>query len=613
MSDFLVSLGRRYNGKDLLELIKKPYGKCAPEGQFFDFPWGSVAVLRERIANDNNIFRRNDLLLAWIGDLIVGGTLNSDRSIERLTERIITFHGSTHELVSLSKDETFEKLNGAFAILLADNNGLSIVTDPLNFTPVFMGRKKEERIAAFGSHSDLVASISGNSSKLDAVSVAEFLNIGTPSFPHTMYENVEELKPGSLHCLSLSHHENQRTAIRSVAYWSPPKELKKEYDENELAEELRSSFLSAVRDRCKQGKVAILLSGGLDSRLIMASVPTEVDCIGLTFCDYFNRETRTARKVAKCYNRAWYPLFRDKEYIADNIIKTINFTGCEYDWIHAHSVGFHEEINKHKINTLFNGAWVGCFLRAPLAEEFVRVNRLGGILPALYIRKPVEYVDRFTPFLLKEIKENMVERVRERRQNFFERTFQAGRGSVKEWLDENPITQRPEICCWNVERRLFPAKAVAADRRILNIAFKCPVELKLGDRIFVRAAMRLYGDGASIINANDGVRPGRGHLWRLLQRSVRKLQDSSNNILVKLGKKPRIQHSWHDYQRYWRESTKLNELIQEYGKNLERVEGTVFEGRSRELLECKNSHWSSSFRLLQLAIWLNVKKIYKLA
>ena len=70
MSDFLACLGQRCTGHDLLTLIQKPYGGLAPGGQCFDFSWGSVAVLQERLVGGRNIIRSGAGILAWVGDLV---------------------------------------------------------------------------------------------------------------------------------------------------------------------------------------------------------------------------------------------------------------------------------------------------------------------------------------------------------------------------------------------------------------------------------------------------------------------------------------------------------------------------------------------------------------
>ena len=70
MSDFLVALTQQYKGADLLRLIQKPYGEESPNGVFFEYPWGSIAVLEERLAGNKNISTIGDMNFAWVGDLV---------------------------------------------------------------------------------------------------------------------------------------------------------------------------------------------------------------------------------------------------------------------------------------------------------------------------------------------------------------------------------------------------------------------------------------------------------------------------------------------------------------------------------------------------------------
>ena len=608
MSDFLISIGKNYHPEDLLVLLKRPYGEHAPEGQCFDFPWGSVAILQERIADNKNIITKNSTILAWVGNLVPS---LSDKTAEKFLKHIEMISANPENGMNFLKtDEYFSKLNGAYAIIAIYNKGFSVVTDPLNYTQVYIGRKEGHITSAVGTHPDLVASVSGNLSILDIPSLGEYLNSGRATFPNTMYVGVKQLEPGSLHIASIQ--ENNNIKITSSKYWSPPEELQEgQINENDLAEELKYSFLSAVKERSVGRRVAVSLSGGLDSRLIIASVPKDVDCIGLTFCDELNRETKIAHKLAKCYNRPWHPLYRDEEYVADNAVKTIMLTGCESDWVHAHAIGFTEAIESYRIDAFLAGDLVGCYLRAPLAMDIKKIKRMRGILPHRYEKIAYDYVAEITDFVKQYLASDIIEQICARRKGFYENNFDARRSSIAEWLEIYPFSQRPEISAWAAHRRVQPSRPVGMDRRILDFSFKTPVELKLDDRIFVLAARDIYKRGLYIPNANNGIRPGSGHWWRLLQRAVRKFQDRTTSILEKLGKEPKIQHSWHDYPKYWRESKKLDELRQQYGANLEQFDGILFKESGRALLERKDINWQYGFRLLQLAVWLGIIKEYR--
>ncbi len=606
MSDFLIRLNSQYDGRSLLSLVKKPYGKRSPEGRFFSFPWGSVAVLEEHLARNENIITRDSLIFAWVGDLV---TDMKEDFLESFINRLAYLQNDFGKVgVSLETDELFEKLNGAFAIVLANTTSFCIISDPLSFVPVYIGRDENNEIVSLGTHPDLVACITGKPLKSDLVSLAEFLNSGNCTFPNTMYTNVKEMNPGSLHITNIT--ENQKATTRDFIYWSLPEEIHQPYDENELAEELRHALLAAVADRCDAGKAAVLLSGGLDSRAIMAAVPKSVECFGLTFCDRLNRETMIASRVAKCYDRDWVSLVRGSEFLGNSIVDVVKFTGCEFEWVNAHNAGFVDEIARYDVDFLLSGQQFDAYLKTLFAPDMVPIRRMRGILPTRYEKRSFDYADNLADFWKQRIVEPIGTDVYNRRKRYYEENVDENRSSV-EWLNVYPFSQDREGAYWVADRRVLPLRLVAADRRILDFAFKCPVELKLNNRIFLKAALGIYGRGASIPCANDSVRPNSGYWLRAAQVVARKFQNRTSLMLQKLGKKPKVQHSWSDYQTYWEESDKLTELIQEYGKNISEFDAKLFKRPGRGLLKSKQLRFEWGFRLLQLAIWRHIVKDYR--
>ena len=164
---------------------------------------------------------------------------------------------------------------------------------------------------------------------------------------------------------------------------------------------------------------------------------------------------------------------------------------------------------------------------------------------------------------------------------------------------------------WFSDRKILPVQLVGFDRRLLDFSFKCPIELKLDNKIFLKAAMKNYGPGARIKCANDGVRPGSSHISRLRQRAIRKIQDRIIHLFEKLGKTSKFQHSWSDYQKYWSQSNKVKSLINEYGVNLDQFDGCLFNKCGKDLLKSDNIHWRNAFRLLQVAVWKGIIEDYR--
>lgn len=605
MTDFLVSMDAGCSSETLLATLQKPYTNRVPRAHAFAFPWGRLAVMEESRVDGANILFRDGVVLAWVGDLMAP---DAEDLLNVFVGRLGTTRFSTGDLESVVRSQPlFGQLNGAFAIVFGHRQGLAVVTDLRNFVPVYGLRQGNGAFYGFGTHADSVAALATEQGEIDPVSVGEFLSSGRISFPYSAHENVVRLQSASLYDVRPDTAGRGRTRI--ACYWQPPKELV-DCEERDLADQLRSALVESIQDRAVHHRIAVQLSGGLDSRLIMALVPGEVECLGLTFCDRPNRETRTAERIARCYARPWHRIVRDPEYLAGAIEVATRFIGCEGEFMHAHAIGLLDEIETFGARRILDGTKLDTYLKGHFAHDIVRVGRMGGLLPPKYVKRPdcdPEEVDAVARGYLAA---DMVARMAARRDASFAAYADSERSSAAEWMLLSP--QDTRTAGWNAERRVLPKSLIATDRRIVEFGFRCPMALKAGGRIFCEAVQGLYGPGARIPSANDGVRPGSRHLWRLVQRAIRKSQDRWTQIAEHLGRKAPIQHSWHDYPRYWRESRQLARLRHEYGPQLSRFDGVLFRTSGQALLEHEGLFWEHGFRLLQLAVWLGIRNEHRM-
>lgn len=605
MSDFLISLVPKSSARSPLEVLTILYGAGRPHGESFTFPWGHLAVLHEPLVRGRSIAAQGDRVCAWVGDLLLDDREARPEELAGHLDRLSRRHGAN----GLAKDPFFDCLNGAFAIVFADSEGVSLITDPLNAVPVYFALDDAGRVVAAGTHADVVAAFAGPGCSLDLASAGEFLNRGTPMFPHTMHTHVKEFAPGSFHRLTVA--PPSVVDVGSQVYWSPPPEDQKGCSKEQFARELTEALRAAVSRRCHGHRVAVKLSGGLDSRVILAAVPRSVECVTVTFCDELNREAVTARRVAQAYARPWTPLFREHEYIANHFVRAVRLSGCEHEWLHAHGAGLASEILQNDVTCVLDGQWSNAFLRLYFAGDLARIRRLGGLLPPRYEKVAFDYAGQIGCFCARYLAAGVLERMRSRRQEFCEHHHDPGRSSLAEWLDNYPLTQEAPLSTWLIERRLMPLRMIYLDRYVIELGYRCPLRFKWKDSLFTLATLPILGPGRRIPDANDGVRPGSGHVTRLAQRAVRKMQDGAADVLAALGRSRAVHHSWHDYQRYWQQSRGLAALVGQYGSNLDPLEGVLFNARPRDLLRCEELPWSCGFRMLQLAVWLATSRDYR--
>src|SRR5579885_112022 len=607
MSDFLISFGQAASPRRLLRLLQLPYGEFRREGWTWQFSWGSVALLPELTANGQNVCIQNGAVAGWVGDSPCGA-----RAIQELLHEIsdgASSRGNMEETVKLlARSPGVELLRGAQAVLIAAPRFVCVITDPMSAVQVYVARMPDDRIVALGTHPDLVALAGGKTNVIDPVSVAEFINTGTSCWPRTIYRNVTELQGGKIFLVEM-HPDGQRKET-SQPYWSPPVEESEESRFDELVHEFNRAWRSAVEERCVGNVVGVQLSGGLDSRLVMAAIPQSRECIGLTYCDEINREASLARRVARVYGRKWQPLFRSVEYLAQTAKDAIRFTGCEGEWHHAHAIGFVKDIGAMGFDSIFTGLFMDNNFKGYYARDIRQVRRWRGLLPATYSCESLDYANFLNDLCRRHLTADAQLGIIERRRQFYVHHFARGRQSEWEWLDGHPLTQASDNTGWIVERRLFPLRLPVNDRRLIDLAFRVPALWKAGDRFFARAALEILGVGCRVPNANDGVRPGSGWVARLTYRSVRKAENSFRKALHHLGMRTSVPHSWHDYQAYWRESRFLEALRREHGGNLREFEGSVFVCNPESLLFAKEIPWRIGCRLLQLAVWRSLLKEY---
>lgn len=153
----------------------------------------------------------------------LGGTFKTDSD----TEVILRLHAS-----SQTPEEWLPRLDGMYALAIADANGLLLARDPLGVKPLYVG-KKDGKIV-FGSEIKSVLTITDN--------IMEF----PPGYVFTTkagprpFRNIVPLKPDT-------------------------------YDAGEIATELLNRVVEAVHSRLiADVPVGVFLSGGLDSSIISA-------------------------------------------------------------------------------------------------------------------------------------------------------------------------------------------------------------------------------------------------------------------------------------------------------------------------------------------------------
>ncbi|MFW9963999.1 MAG: asparagine synthase-related protein [Candidatus Sifarchaeia archaeon] len=183
---------------------------------------------------------------------------------------------------------------------------LTIVTDPYGLLPLYYYKSVDELIIS----TDLKGVLGikpALRSKINRQSVAEYLTIHSIMNSRTLFEDVYLISEG----IRVQLSTDDLTTWHESEWYSLPKS----YEERSLDDWyklVRHELIKAVKKREHSG-IGAFLSGGMDSRLILAAVSPEIRSTmkALTFGVEGSDDLRMAERVAKRFGIQWFPVTID--------------------------------------------------------------------------------------------------------------------------------------------------------------------------------------------------------------------------------------------------------------------------------------------------------------
>jgi asparagine synthase (glutamine-hydrolysing) len=228
-------------------------------------------------------------------------------------------------------------LSGSFcaAIYDASAHELTLVSDRLGTRPLFHALTPDGRLV-FATQVSSILRCADVPRDLDTAAVLEFCTLQRVLGDKTHHAAIRVLPPASV-----LRFDGSR--IKISEYWqlryAPQPGSADEYAE-ELAQVMRWSARNLHRGG---GKVAMLLSGGLDARMVVAASEGPLHCY--TFADYFNPEVRAAQQVAAAKGFEFTFLKRKPDHYVDLLDRSVEIGGGMYAFNHAHAIGSLDEIS----------------------------------------------------------------------------------------------------------------------------------------------------------------------------------------------------------------------------------------------------------------------------
>ncbi|MGE5534034.1 MAG: asparagine synthase (glutamine-hydrolyzing) [Acidobacteriota bacterium] len=217
-------------------------------------------------------------------------------------------HSDTEVVIELFAlcgiEMTVRRLIGMFAIAVWDRRArtLTLIRDRLGIKPVYWAKFNDAFL--FGSELKALRSYPGWSPRLNHEAIAAYLRHNYVPAPHSVYEGVYKLEPGSILTLPWGKDVSIEKFwdARSVACAGLANPLR--LDDREMVERLETLLRDAVRRRMVADvPLGAFLSGGIDSSTVVALMqdssarPVRTYSIGFESAGY--DESKHAAEVAR--------------------------------------------------------------------------------------------------------------------------------------------------------------------------------------------------------------------------------------------------------------------------------------------------------------------------
>jgi len=243
------------------------------------------------------------------------------------------------------------KLNGAFVAAIWDvkQDRLLIVNDRFGLEPLFYAHFDGRLL--FGSGARAIVANPDFTPKVNAVAMAEFLTLEQVIGDKTLFDGVTLLPPASL--LTFSDKR-----LRVCSYWDLQyQEEYKDHDESWYIEQWIHLVRQAVERRTRTGRpFGVLLSGGLDSRAVLAMMDRECYPVHtFTFGIPKSDDMRLAREIALEVGAT--PSFFElkPDYLMEVAEEAVRLTDGLNSCIHMHVMAPLQEVAK-QVQVVFTGS-----------------------------------------------------------------------------------------------------------------------------------------------------------------------------------------------------------------------------------------------------------------
>jgi len=484
MSDFIYST-KNIDRVCMTNALHSIYEKDFPQVSYFSGSWGSLGFTKN-IYNGYEPFETKQYLVVVIGGPLL--TFKENSFIKQKNSNI-----GTKAIFERWKSGNIiwdEDLNGPFSVLIINKTQQEVIciTDIMSFIPIF--KYYNNNHYTLSSHIDMISSVSKKSSDFDDVSLVDFILHGTVTFPYTIFKDIYQIQPASIHVYAQNSNE-----LKIKSYWEPH-ETNKCTDMNQTAKYLRKCLNSNINMVTSQTtNIAQFISGGEDSRTL-SGLLKDINRDAYIYLDSMNREGKIAKIIADKYNANFKPTTRDQYHYLNILEKCSDLIGSGAEYHHAHTYGFHKNLEKY--DAVYGGLFSDALLKGARIKKTKLTNKF------IFLPNRKNKTNLINENLSNELfDKKIIEELKERRNNhlYYIKTYR--KESAEEWFELWPSSMNRNIPNIHANRRLFKSYEPFLSNEIVKVSARIPQKWKLNRNLFNMIARPylktskwvLHGDG----------------------------------------------------------------------------------------------------------------------
>lgn len=419
-------------------------------------------------------------------------------------------------------DPWLASLHGLFsgAVWDAAKRRLLLVNDRFGMKPLFYAREGGRLV--FASEVKALLRCSAVSRALDPQGLVSFFHYGQPLGEHTFFAGVRALPPGAV----LEYRPAEDSLVERRYFRLTPRRLEAGMTDAEHVTRLGEMVKAAVDRRLSNARMGLSLSGGLDSRTILAVVdekrfPMTTICLGIPGCI----DQRASRRMAALTASRHCDFIIDRTFL-DRFEEHLRELVWLTDGHHRAQVISLPTLPKYRelgIEVLFRGH-AGEVLHMRKAYDYSLDPELANVRDAA--RLEAWLWRRLGGWMLQGVEGPLLKGMT--REELDERGRVLLRDLLCELGEDDPLVHR----VWRlfITQRLRRHVAAALleygslvrvrlpylDNDLIDAVLASPPALKMGDTIQARLLARYRPELLGVVNANTGVRIGAGPLRRWL-------------------------------------------------------------------------------------------------